>query len=209
VPTAGDGPGGPRSLLPMSPAPIPESAILQPAGEAEWEQWLEAHEDATEVWLKLGKKGCPHPSITYVQALEIALCFGWIDGQIRGLDEHFTLRRFTPRRPRSKWSQINREHIERLTAAGRMRPRGLAEVEAAKADGRWDAAYAPASTITVPDDLRAALDAHPQAAAFFETITGGDRYAFLYRLHHVTDPAKREARIADYIERLSAGRRLG
>ena len=193
----------------MSPAPIPESAILQPAGEADWEDWLEAHDEATEVWLKLGKKGCPHPSITYAQAIEIALCFGWIDGQIRGFDEHFTLRRFTPRRPRSKWSQINREHVERLIAAGRMRPRGLAEVDAAKADGRWDAAYAPASTITVPDDLRAALDAHPQASAFFETLTGSDRYAFLYRLHHVTSATRRAARIEDYIARLSAGRTLG
>jgi uncharacterized protein YdeI (YjbR/CyaY-like superfamily) len=193
----------------MSPAPIPESAILQPASEAAWEGWLEVHAEATEAWLKLGKKGCPHPSITYAQALEIALCFGWIDGQIRGFDEFFTLRRFTPRRSRSKWSQINREHIEQLTAAGRMRPRGLAEVEAAKADGRWDAAYAPASTITVPDDLRAALDAHPQAAAFFETLTGSDRYALLYRLHHVNDAARRTARIEDYVERLSSGRTLG
>ena len=193
----------------MSPAPIPESAILQPACEEEWEAWLESHEEATEVWLKLAKKGCPHPSITYAQALEVAICFGWIDGQIRGLDEHFTLRRFTPRRPRSKWSQINREHVARLTAAGRMRARGLAEVEAAKADGRWDAAYAPASTITVPDDLRAALDAHPPAAAFFETLTGSDRYAFLYRLHHVTGAERRRQRIEDYIQRLSAGRTLG
>jgi uncharacterized protein YdeI (YjbR/CyaY-like superfamily) len=192
----------------MSPAPIPESAILQPASEADWENWLEAHDDATQVWLKLGRKGCPHPSITYAQALEIAICFGWIDGQIRGFDEHFTLRRFTPRRPRSKWSQINREHVEELTAAGRMRARGLAEVDAAKADGRWDAAYAPASTITVPGDLRAALDANPPAATFFETLTGGERYAFLYRLHHVTDPARREVRITDYVERLSTGRTL-
>ncbi len=192
----------------MSPAPIPESAIFQPASKSDWEDWLEAHDGATEVWLKLGKKGCPHPSITYAEALEIAICFGWIDGQIRGLDEHFTLRRFTPRRPKSKWSQINREHVEELTAAGRMRPRGLAEVEAAKADGRWEAAYAPASTITVPDDLRAALDAHPPAAAFFETLTGGDRYAFLYRLHHVTGAERRAARIEDYVERLSQGRKL-
>jgi uncharacterized protein YdeI (YjbR/CyaY-like superfamily) len=192
----------------MSPAPIPESAIFQPADEQQWEGWLEDHEDATQVWLKLGKKGCPHPSITYVQALEIAICFGWIDGQIRGFDDHFTLRRFTPRRPRSKWSQINREHVEQLTAAGRMRPRGLAEVEAAKADGRWDAAYAPASTITVPDDLGAALQANPAAAAFFETLTGSDRYAFLYRLHHVTDAERRAARIEDYIERLSQRRTL-
>jgi uncharacterized protein YdeI (YjbR/CyaY-like superfamily) len=195
----------------MSPAPVPESAILQPAGEAEWETWLQDHDGATEVWLKLGKQGGAGgvvSSITHAQALDVALCFGWIDGQVRGLDEQFTLRRFTPRRPRSKWSQVNREHIKRLTAAGRMRPRGLAEVEAAKADGRWDAAYAPASTITVPDDLRAALDAHPTAAAFFATLTGSDRYAFLYRLHHVTDRTRRARRIADYIERLADGRTL-
>ncbi|HLI59217.1 MAG TPA: YdeI/OmpD-associated family protein [Solirubrobacteraceae bacterium] len=192
----------------MTASPIPESHVFQPAGAGDWEAWLEAHEGATEVWLKVGKKGCPVPSITYPEALEVALCFGWIDGQIRGFDEHFTLRRFTPRRPGSKWSQVNREHIERLTAAGRMRPRGLAEVEAAKADGRWDAAYPPASTITVPEDLRAALDANPQASAFFETLTGGDRYAFLYRLHHVTDPARRRKRIVDYVERLADGRTL-
>jgi uncharacterized protein YdeI (YjbR/CyaY-like superfamily) len=192
----------------MSPTPVPESAILQPAGEVDWQSWLEEHTEATEIWLKLGKKGCPVPSIRHAQALDIALCFGWIDGQTRGFDDHFTLRRFTPRAPRSKWSQVNRDHIERLTAAGRMRPRGIAEVEAAKADGRWEAAYAPASTITVPRDLRAALDGHPPAAAFFKTLTGNDRYAFLYRLHHVTDPGRRAARIADYIERLAAGRTL-
>jgi len=192
----------------MSPAPVPESLIFQPRSEGDWEDWLERHEDAGEIWLKLGKKGCPAPSITHAEAIEIALCFGWIDGQVRGCDEHFTLRRFTPRRPRSKWSEINRDHVEHLIAAGRMRPRGLAEVEAAKADGRWEAAYAPQSTITVPDDLRRALDAHPPAAAFFATLGGGDRYAFLYRLHRVTDPARRAARIEDYIERLAAGRTL-
>jgi uncharacterized protein YdeI (YjbR/CyaY-like superfamily) len=192
----------------MTAAPIPESAILQPAAVADWEDWLEVHLQASEVWLKLAKKGAAVPTITYAEALEVALCFGWIDGQVRGFDEQFMLRRFTPRRPRSKWSQVNRDHVERLTEAGRMRARGLAEVAAARADGRWDAAYAPASTITVPDDLRAALAADPRAAAFFETLTGSDRYAFLYRLHHVTDPGRRRARIADYIERLAAGRTL-
>jgi uncharacterized protein YdeI (YjbR/CyaY-like superfamily) len=177
---------------------------------AAWEKWLAAeHAGASGLWLKLAKKGCPHPTVSYAEALDIALCFGWIDGQKRPLDDDYWLQRFTPRKPRGKWSKINRGKAEALIAAGRMRPAGLREVEAAKADGRWDAAYAPASTITVPDDLRVALDARPQAAAFFETLSGNDRYAFLYRLHHVTDPARREARIADYVERLSAGRRLG
>ena len=155
------------------------------------------------MWLTLGKQGCAVAAINYAQALDVALCFGWIDGQVRGFDEQFTLRRFTPRRARSKWSQVNRDHVERLTEAGRMQPSGLAQVNAAKRDGRWEAAYAPASTITVPDDLQAALDAHPRANEFFAGLTGSDRYAFLYRLHHVTDPARREQRIGHYIARLS------
>jgi uncharacterized protein YdeI (YjbR/CyaY-like superfamily) len=177
--------------------------IMQPAAAADWEAWLaDHHADAPGVWLKLGKKGCPVPSVFYAQALDGALSFGWIDGQVRGLDAHFTLRRFTPRRPRSKWSQINCAHAERLIAAGRMRAAGLAQIEAAQADGRWEAAYAPASTIEVPGDLQAALDGHPDAGAFFASLTGSDRYAYLYRLHHVTDPARRAERIANYIERL-------
>jgi uncharacterized protein YdeI (YjbR/CyaY-like superfamily) len=189
--------------------PGPQTPVLQPACDVDWEAWLEVHHaDRADVWLKLGKKGCPEPSITHAQALDTAICFGWIDGQIRGYDEHFTLRRFTPRRARSKWSQINRGHALRLIEAGRMRPAGAAEVDAAQADGRWDAAYAPASTITVADDLQAALDGDPAARAFFATLTGTARYAFLYRLHHVTDPARRRARIAAYLTRLSQGRTL-
>jgi uncharacterized protein YdeI (YjbR/CyaY-like superfamily) len=183
--------------------------IVQPAAAADWEAWLDDHHaDAPGVWLKLGKKGCPVPSVSYAQALEGALCFGWIDGQIRGLDAHFTLRRFTPRRPRSKWSQINCAHAERLIAAGRMRPAGFAQLEAAQADGRWDAAYAPPSRIEVPDDLQAALDAHPDAMAFFATLKSIDRYAYLYRLHHVTDATRRAKRIEGYIERLARGETL-
>jgi uncharacterized protein YdeI (YjbR/CyaY-like superfamily) len=193
---------------------IPESSpdglpVLAPACDADWEAWLETHHpDADGVWIMLGKKGCPVPSITHAAALQTALCFGWIDGKIRGLDAHFTLRRFTPRRERSKWSQVNCAHAERLIAQGRMRPAGHAQIDAAKADGRWEAAYPPASTIEVPDDLRTALDSHRDASAFFATLTGSDRYAFLYRLHHVTDPARRAARIADYVERLARGETL-
>lgn len=193
----------------MNAPPAEDRNALQPASVADWESWLEAHQDAaSEVWLRLGKKGCPVPSITHAEALEVAICFGWIDAQVRGLDQHFVLRRFTPRRARSKWSQVNCAHVERLTAAGRMRPRGLAEVAAARADGRWDAAYAPPSSITVPADLRRALDEHPAAGAFFATLRGNDRYALLYRLHHVTDPARRAARIEDYVARLTEGRTL-
>jgi uncharacterized protein YdeI (YjbR/CyaY-like superfamily) len=187
--------------------------VLQPSCDDDWEGWLDTHHaDAPGVWLKLGKKGgvggMPSQSISHPAALDTALCFGWIDGQVRGLDEHFTLRRFTPRRARSKWSQVNCGHIERLTAEGRMRPAGLAQVQAAQADGRWDAAYAPPSSIEVPDDLQAALDAHPDAKTFFATLKTMERYAFLYRLHHVTDPARRAARIEDYIVRLARGETL-
>jgi uncharacterized protein YdeI (YjbR/CyaY-like superfamily) len=195
---------------PRNPESSPDGLqVQQPSCDADWEGWLEIHHaQAPGVWLKLGKKGCPVPSINHSTALATALCFGWIDGQARGLDEHFTLRRFTPRRARSKWSQVNCANAERLIAEQRMRPAGLAQVRAAQADGRWDAAYAPPSTIEVPDDLRAALVAHPQADAFFATLKGGDRYAFLYRLHHVTDPARRAARIEDYLQRLGRGETL-
>ena len=193
----------------MPAVPPSEQDLLQPSGEADWEHWLAAHHaEATEAWLKLGRKGCPHPSITHAQALDVALCFGWIDAQVRSHDAHFTLRRFTPRRPKSKWSQINRDNVARLVAAGRMRPAGQAQIDAARADGRWDAAYAPPSTIVVPDDLQRALGEHPGAAAFFATLSGDDRYAYLYRLHHVADPARRTARIEDYVARLAAGRTL-
>jgi uncharacterized protein YdeI (YjbR/CyaY-like superfamily) len=196
-------------MCPAAPPSGPPADPLQPASVREWESWLERHHaDTREAWLKLGRKGCPVASISHAQALESAICFGWIDAQVRRCDEHFTLRRFVPRRAGSTWSQINTAHALRLIEDGRMRPAGLAEVERAQADGRWEAAYAPPSTIAVPTDLRTALDAHPVAAAFFDTLTGSDRYAYLYRLHHVTDPARRTARIADYVERLARGETL-
>jgi uncharacterized protein YdeI (YjbR/CyaY-like superfamily) len=160
------------------------------------------------VWLKFAKKGCEIPTVNYAQALDTALCYGWIDGQVRRFDESFYLQRFTRRGPRSKWSQINRDHIARLTDDGRMRAPGQAQVDAARSDGRWDAAYEPQSRATVPEDLQRALDANPAAQRFFATLTGSTRYAFLYRLHHVSAPAARAKRIASYIELLSAGRTL-
>ncbi len=186
-----------------------ELPIVEAKDQPAWRRWLGAHHGRGEgIWLKLAKKGSPTPSVSYAEALEEAICFGWIDGQIRRFDEHFYLQRFTPRRIKSKWSQTNRENAERLIEAGRMQPAGLAQIEAARADGRWDAAYPAQSKATVPEDLQAALDANPEAKRFFETLTGSARYAFLYRLHNVAKPEARTKRIADYIERLSAGRTL-
>jgi uncharacterized protein YdeI (YjbR/CyaY-like superfamily) len=174
-----------------------------------WERWLEANHDSSPgVWLKIAKKGTPQPTPTYSEALEIAICHGWIDGQKRPYDDSFWLQRFTRRGPRSKWSRINREKAEALIAAERMGPAGVSQVEAAKADGRWDAAYPSQSTATVPDDLQRELDRNPEANEFFQTLRGVQRYAFLYRLHNVTRPEARVKRIADYITLLSEHRTL-
>lgn len=154
------------------------------------------------------KKGSPTATVSYGEAIEEALCYGWIDGQVRGYDEHFYLQRFTPRRPRSKWSQTNREKATRLLEEGRVRPAGLSQIEAAKADGRWDAAYPAQSQAAVPEDFQQALQENADANRFFETLTGSARYAFLYRLHNVSTPAARAKRIKRYIELLSAGKTL-
>src|SRR3954452_1798745 len=152
-----------------------ELPILLFADADELEAWLEEnHRSSQGVWLKIAKKGAPEPSVTYREALELALCFGWIDSQKRGLDETHFLQRFTPRRPSGRWSKINREKAEALIAAGAMRPAGLAEVEAAKADGRWEASDEGARTARVPDDLRRDLDANPAAREFFEGLDGSN-----------------------------------
>lgn len=188
---------------------MPELPIVEVRGQAAWRTWLEVnHASSDGIWLKLAKKGSPTPTVTYAEALGEALCFGWIDGQVRRFDEHFYLQRFTPRRPRSKWSRNNREKAERLIADGRMHPAGLAQVEAARADGRWDAAYPAASQAELPDDFRRALEGSPAASEFFDTLSGSARYAFLYRLHHVRKPDARAERISRYLELLSARRTL-
>lgn len=193
----------------MPPSRATELPIVRCATEEDWERWLaEQPRDAPGVWLQIAKKGCEPATISYAQALDIAICFGWIDGQKRGHDEGSWLQRFTPRGPRSRWSRVNRDKAERLIAAGRMRPAGQRQVQDAKADGRWDAAYEPQSAATVPPDLQGALDDNPRAAEFFATLTGARRYAFLYRLHHVKTAQARQRRIASYIETLSAGRTL-
>jgi uncharacterized protein YdeI (YjbR/CyaY-like superfamily) len=179
------------------------------AGPAELEEWLEANAASSPgLWLKIAKKGAPEPSVIYAEALGLALCFGWIDSQKRGLDESHFLQRFTPRRPRGRWSRINREKVEALEASGAMRPAGAAEVAAAKADGRWEAAYAGARTIEVPADLQAALDADPKAAAAFADLDGANRYAILYRLHDAKRPDTRARRLAKFLTMLERGEKL-
>ena len=183
-----------------APEEVAGQAVIMFATVADCEAWFaEHHADHRGFWLKIGKVGVAE-TVTYAQALDIALCHGWIDGQKRGHDETYWLQRFTPRGPRSRWSQINRDKAEALIAAGRMRPAGQAQVEAAKADGRWAAAYAGQRSATVPDDLAAALAADPQAQAFFETLSGANRYAILYRVQDAKQPATRAARIARFVE---------
>ncbi len=192
----------------MAPA-RPELPVHTAAGAGDWEAWLDAnHAVSPGVWLKIAKQGSGQASVTYAEALEVAICFGWIDGQKQAHDDSFWLQRFTPRGRRSRWSQVNRAKAQALIAAGRMQTAGLAEVQAAQDDGRWDQAYEPQSRATVPDDLQQALDQQPAARDFFATLTGARRYAFLYRLHNVRSPERRAKRIADYIELLKDGKTL-
>lgn len=164
------------------------------------ERWLEAQPaNSPGLWIKLAKAGSGIASVTKTEAIDAALCHGWIDGQLDKYDDAFWLIRFTPRRVRSKWSQVNRARAEELLAASRVHPRGLAQIEAARTDGRWDAAYAPASKAQVPPDFQAALDQSPKAAAFFATLTGANRYAILYRIETVKKPETRARKIASFI----------
>jgi uncharacterized protein YdeI (YjbR/CyaY-like superfamily) len=182
--------------------------VLAFADQPALEEWLEAeHASAPGLYVKLAKKGAGVPSVTYAELVESALCFGWIDGRSNRLDDRFYLQRITPRRARSVWSQKNVEAVEALIQAGRMRPAGLAAVEAARADGRWERAYAGSATITVPDDLAAALAAEPAAQEAFETLDGTNRYAVLWRVHTAATPATRANRIATLVRMLAEGRR--
>ncbi|GGY59410.1 hypothetical protein GCM10010363_46020 [Streptomyces omiyaensis] len=171
-----------------------------------FEEWLgEHHADSAGIWLKLRKKGPGVVALDYAQALDVALCYGWIDGQKAKFDDLWWLQRFTPRRRNSRWSKINRDKAAALTAQGRMRPPGRAEVDRAKADGRWEAAYDSARTITVPDDLAAALAADPAAASSFETLDGANRYAILYRVQDAKRPETRARRIEQFVAMLAKG----
>jgi uncharacterized protein YdeI (YjbR/CyaY-like superfamily) len=198
--------------MPAKPkaAPSPsEQTIVECADDAQWERWLEDHHaEFSEAWVKIAKKGSGVTTVHYPEVLDTAICFGWIDAIRRPLDDTYFLQRFTRRGPRSRWSQVNREKAEALIAAGRMRPAGHAQIEAAKADGRWEAAYEPQSRASIPSDFQQALDAEPKAKAFFSTLKGQQRYAFLFRLHHVKTQKARDRRIANYIELLREGRTL-
>ena len=174
-----------------------------------WLAWLEAnHAASAGLWLRIAKRGAAELSVSYDDALTVALCFGWIDGQKRKLDETAWLQKFTPRGPRSRWSRRNREKAEELVRGGAMRPAGLREVQRAKADGRWEAAYDSPSTATVPGDLQAALDDHPSAKAFFETLDAANRYAILYRLQTAAKPETREKRLRKFLEMLERQEKL-
>jgi|SRR5438270_2319390 len=170
---------------------------------AAFERWLGAQPaNSPGLWIKLAKAGSGIASLTKSEAIDAALCHGWIDGQLDKYDDAFWLIRFTPRKARSKWSQVNRARAEELIEVGRMRPNGLAQIEAARADGRWDAAYAPASKAQVPHDFQAALDRSPKAADFFATLTGANRYAILYRIQTVKKAETRARKIAGFIDML-------
>jgi uncharacterized protein YdeI (YjbR/CyaY-like superfamily) len=183
--------------------------ILQLASPEEWEAWLDAeHASSDGVWLKFAKKGSGVTTVVYAEALDVALCYGWIDSQVMTLDERFYLQKFTPRRSRSKWSKINVEKIEALTKAGRMRPAGLEQVELAKADGRWDAAYSSPANLTEPPDLKKALKASPKAAEFWATLNKSNRYAVIYQLEDAKKPETRERRLTKFIGMLERGEKL-
>jgi uncharacterized protein YdeI (YjbR/CyaY-like superfamily) len=186
-----------------------ELEILSFAAPGDLEEWLEANAGSSPgLWLKIAKKGAPEPSVTYAEALELAICFGWIDSQKRGLDDAHFLQRFTPRRPRGRWSKINREKAEALEAAGALRPAGAAEVAAAKADGRWAAAYEGQRTAKVPDDLQRELDANPAAAAFFADLDSANRYAITYRLAEAKKPETRARRLRKFVAMLERGEKI-
>jgi uncharacterized protein YdeI (YjbR/CyaY-like superfamily) len=176
------------------------------ASAEEWERWLEDnHAESDGVWIQMAKKGTGIESVRYPEVLDSALCFGWIDARRKSLDDRYFLQRFTPRRSRSNWSRINREKAERLIDEGRMRPAGLSEVERAKADGRWEAAYDGQRAITVPDDLQRELDARPAAKAFFRELSSQNRYAILYRLQDAKKPETRARRLAKFVVMLERG----
>ena len=193
-------------MAPVIPDP---AAIKSFRTQAAFAAWLKAnHARASEIWLKVHKKESGLPTVTTAQALDVALCWGWIDGLRKSLDAQSFLQRYSPRRPRSLWSQVNRDHVARLTAAGRMTPHGQRHVDAAKADGRWDAAYAPirsASAATIPDDLRAAIHANPKARKMFLALGRMNLFALTFRTNNMKTAAGRARKIAELVAMLARG----
>ena len=188
---------------------VPHDTPVECTTAAAWERWLKRHHvDAAGVWLRMAKKDSGIASVNHAEALEVALCYGWIDGQRKAEDDKHFLQRFTPRTPRSTWSQINRAKALKLIDEGRMQPAGLAEVTRARADGRWEAAYEAASTATVPPDLQAALDANRQAAAFFAKLDSRNRFAILFRTQGAKKAETRARRIAQFVQMLAKGEKI-
>jgi uncharacterized protein YdeI (YjbR/CyaY-like superfamily) len=186
-----------------------EYPILPFESKKKWADWLaKQHDKSAGVWLKLAKKDSGIRSVTYEEALDVALSYGWIDGQKKGFDDKYWLQKFTPRGPKSIWSKINTEKAEKLIASGQMKPAGLKAIEAAKQDGRWDAAYASQKNISVPEDFQAALDKNKKAKAFFATLKSVERYSFLFRIHNAKKPETRARRIEQFIEMLEKNKKL-
>jgi len=177
--------------------------------QQDWEAWLKDHHaDTKGIWLKIAKKEARTLSVSYAEALDSAICYGWIDGQKASFNDRHWLQKFTPRGARSTWSKVNCEKAEALIVEGRMQPAGLRQVELAKSDGRWERAYASQSTITIPSDFQSELDKNPVAKDFFNTLDSANRYAFLYRIHSAKKPETRSARIQKFIEMLSQHQKL-
>ena len=187
----------------------PELQILPFASTGAWDAWLEEHYASSDgLWVKIAKKDSGIETVSYAEALDVALCYGWIDSQKDRFDDDYYLQRFTPRKPRSKWSKVNREKATKLTEAGKMKPAGLLEVERARTDGRWDAAYESQSKATVPEDMQRELNSNPEAAAFFATLDSTNRYAILYRVGEAKKPETRARRIEKYVAMLNAHEKL-
>jgi uncharacterized protein YdeI (YjbR/CyaY-like superfamily) len=188
---------------------VPDLPVMEFASSKAWSTWLAKHHDSSAgVWLKVAKKGTGVTTITIPEALDVALCYGWIDGLRHKHDDVYFRQRYTPRRARSRWSQINRDKVEALIASGRMRAPGLRQIEAAQADGRWDAAYAGARAIEVPDDLTRALRGDAAARRAFEQLDSQNRYAVLYRIHDAKRADTRARRIAQFVDMLAEGRTI-
>ena len=190
----------------IDPSSAPDDAVRF-ATRADFEAWLDAnHEQCPGIWLMIAKKGSKARSITYAEAIEVALCFGWIDGQKAHHDDQHWLQRFTPRSARSRWSEINRDKVEELIALGRMRSAGIAEVERAKADGRWGAAYKGQRTASMPEDLQRELDRHPEARAAFAALDARNRYSVIWRINDAKRPETRQRRIEKAVSMLHEGK---
>lgn len=192
--------------MPMKSTDLP---ILPFASQKKWTDWLaKQHDQSAGVWLKLGKRDSGILSVMYEEALEVALCYGWIDGQKKGLDDKYWLQKFTPRGPKSIWSKINTEKAERLIASGEMKPAGLKAIEAAKQDGRWEAAYSSQKNMSVPEDFQAALDKNKKAKAFFATLNSANRYAILFNIQTAKKAETRARRIQKFVEMLERSEKL-